>query len=130
MRRSRRRSTPEVELTPLIDVLFMLIIFFVLSTSFIRNRIVVDLPSGKGTPITESPAIITIDEKGDFFVDGALVTGEEALASAERFNAEGKDILLEGDGSADYGIVASFLDKMRTRGIDKAGLALEGGTSP
>ena len=46
--RTRPRRKVDLDITPLIDVLFMLIIFFVLTTSFVQGRVEVDLPRGEG----------------------------------------------------------------------------------
>lgn len=130
MRSSRRRSFPDIELTPLIDVLFILIIFFVLTTSFVRSQLVIDLPSGKGTSITGSPVVISVDPEGNFAVGNAPVTREEALSLAEESGRNNEDILIAGDTDTSYGTIASLLDDIRARGVDKVSLALGGNTSP
>ena len=61
------KQDPDVNLTPLIDVVFLLLIFFMVSTTFTReSRISVDLPESSATPVeAESKAIeVTIDELG------------------------------------------------------------------
>src|SRR6056297_1799342 len=70
MKRMKRRNLPEIELTPLIDVLFILIIFFVLTTSFIRNQVNVDLPGGTGSPVKGKPAVIAVTEEGRYMIKG------------------------------------------------------------
>jgi len=71
--RSHRRDLPRVELTPLIDVVFLLLIFFMVSTSFDKQtRLEVDLPEAE-TPAAPNEDLdkieITIDAKGQFYVN-------------------------------------------------------------
>jgi biopolymer transport protein ExbD len=71
--RSHRRDLPRVELTPLIDVVFLLLIFFMVSTTFDKQtRLEVDLPEAEApaTPDQDIDKIeITIDAKGQFYVN-------------------------------------------------------------
>lgn len=71
--RSHRRDLPRVELTPLIDVVFLLLIFFMVSTTFDKQtRLEVDLPEAD-TPVTPNEDLdkieITIDAQGHFYVN-------------------------------------------------------------
>jgi len=71
--RSHRRDLPRVELTPLIDVVFLLLIFFMVSTTFDKQtRLEVDLPEAE-TPAAPNEDLdkieITIDAKGQFYVN-------------------------------------------------------------
>ena len=69
---SRRREEPDVNLTPLIDVVFLLLIFFMVSTTFEREtEISIELPEASGQPIqTEKQVVeISIDAKGRYFVN-------------------------------------------------------------
>lgn len=76
----RRRDEIEVNLTPLIDVVFLLLIFFMVSTTFEREaQLRVDLPeaSTEPTPVPEQVLEITINLNGDFFIDGQQVINNE-----------------------------------------------------
>lgn len=130
MRGSRRRNQPDVELTPLIDVLFILIIFFVLTTSFIKSQVEIELPGGKGNPMEGTPAIITVTRSGLFVIDGSPARENRVLSYAREAVAADRDIVIMGDREADYGTVASLLDLLRSEGIESVGLALGDGSSP
>ena len=71
--RAHRREEVNVNLTPLIDVVFLLLIFFMVSTTFTKaSQLVIDLPEATGEP-SESPADqieILIDEAGSYRVNG------------------------------------------------------------
>ncbi len=71
--RPRRAEPPRVDITPLIDVVFLMLIFFMVSTTFDKQtQLKVDLPSASPNESVEKPADkieITIDSKGQFYVN-------------------------------------------------------------
>lgn len=69
----RARHEEEVNVTPLIDVVFLLLIFFMVSTTFTkRTHLTINLPEAKGTPSEQvkSPVEITISRSGDYAING------------------------------------------------------------
>jgi len=82
--RPRRPDAPDINLTPLIDVVFLLLIFFMVSTTFKDDsRIKVQLPEAQGqeTP-ADGPRVLEIlsDRDGDFFVNERQVASRESAA--------------------------------------------------
>lgn len=76
----RRREDSGVDLTPLIDVVFLLLIFFMVSTTFIREtQLKIDLPeaSGELQEIEEDIVEITVDRLGDYAVNDRLLVNNE-----------------------------------------------------
>ena len=123
----RRRRRPELDITPLIDVLFMLIIFFVLTANFLQGRIEVDLPVGEAVAKTEENALLLTVRKDGSVLWGDRETRMEELAPLAAEAAAARwDILLAGDREAPYGAVAEVLDVLRREGIVSTGLALQG----
>lgn len=124
MRKNRRSA--DVDITPLIDVLFMLIIFFVLTTSFIQGQVDVELPSGKGVSSSAEKAItLSIEKDGTLYWNGRAVTKEDVRALAK--GASGRDVLIAGDKASAYGNIAEILSILREEGITSAGLLMQGG---
>jgi biopolymer transport protein ExbD len=125
MRRRRRGRTADIDITPLIDVLFMLIIFFVLTASFVQGRITVDLPQGKSAPAEGGSVVVTVEK------DGAILWGGQGASMSElpllAKSAGAKEILIAGDKDAPYGVVAEVLDTLRNAGVESAGLLTQGG---
>ena len=97
-RPNRRDERVDVNLTPLIDVVFLLLIFFMVSTTFDRHaKLKVELPeaSAKMTQQQEDPVILSIDVKGNYFInDRQLVnTTLETLKTAlQKTVADKKDV--------------------------------------
>ena len=124
MRKNRRSA--DVDITPLIDVLFMLIIFFVLTTSFIQGQVDVELPSGKGvSSSTEKAITLSIEKDGTLYWNGQTVTKEDVRVLAKE--ASGREVLIAGDKASAYGTVAEILSILREEGITSAGLLMQGG---
>lgn len=128
MRRRKTRGSAEIDITPLIDVLFMLIIFFVLTASFVQGKLDVKLPQGEGdSSDTRGAVVLTVTAEGRLFWNGREMSRSE-LAYAAEVN-KGREILIAGDEGVPYGEVASVLSLLRGEGVTSAGLLLSGGGS-
>ncbi len=126
MRRRKSRRFADIDVTPLIDVLFMLIIFFVLTATFIQGKLDIDLPSGKSeTSDMKRTVTLTVEKDGAIFWDGTRITREEIPGLAKV--AGDREILIAGDKNAPYGRVAEVLSILRKAGIISAGLLMESG---
>ena len=116
--KTRRREEPDVIITPLIDVVFLLLIFFMVSTTFQRDSaLTVELPeaSSEVQKYTQSPVEISVDVQGRYYVNGIqlvntqLKTVKQAMLDA----ADGHDepqILINADANAPYQSVITLMD--------------------
>ena len=122
---------PEVNLTPLIDVVFLLLIFFMVSTTFEhQSRIQVELPEASAEPTTpedESLEII-VDAQGRFFI------GEEQVINTElktlkgaiaKFIGERTDmpVIVRADANSPHQAVVTVLDATSQLGLTRISLA-------
>ena len=134
--RRRRRHEGVLELTPLIDVIFLLLIFFMVSTSFVVNReIAIKLPqstSAANEP-NDQQLIMLIDAAGDFLVAGNLYRDASVAALAEvlqgqldRQSTDGVSIRLDVDEATDYRFVIKAMDVCRAAGISDVRLNTRG----
>ena len=114
----RRREDPEVNLTPLIDVVFLLLIFFMVSTSFINEAsLSLTLPTAASTPTADAgPAVeVTVGADGRYFFGGneLVNTGRAALRHA-LLEAAGEDttrtLVVRADARAPHQAVVTVLD--------------------
>jgi biopolymer transport protein ExbD len=121
------RSGVDIDITPLIDVLFMLIIFFVLTAAFVQGAIEIDLPEGSPPSLAErNPLVVTVTEKSGILWAGEAVSRDALPLLVSRAIAASDDILIAGDKGAPYGDVAELLDELRGLGVASVGLAFEG----
>lgn len=126
----RRRSRDEVgvDLTPLIDVVFLLLIFFMVSTTFIREtQLKIDLPEASGElQEIESDAIeITIDRRGDYAVNERLLVNNEMdtlLRALRELLAEREPsarVIITADASAAHAAVVRAMDAAGRVGLSR-----------
>ncbi|MDR1515919.1 MAG: biopolymer transporter ExbD [Synergistaceae bacterium] len=124
--KNRFKRGMDVDITSLIDVLFMLIIFFVLTASFLQGTIGIDLPRGNAPRVGErTPVVVTVTD-GSILWAGEAVSRDALPMLVARAIAESDDILIAGEKSAPYGDVAELLDEMRVLGVESVGLAFDG----
>lgn len=122
---SRRREEPDLNLTPLIDVVFLLLIFFMVSTTFERDtEITLELPEASGEPLkTERVVVeISIDAEGRYYVNqqelintqmDTLKRGiQQAVGDAER-----PQVILSADRKTPHQAVITAMDAARQLGL-------------
>lgn len=122
---SRRREEPDVNLTPLIDVVFLLLIFFMVSTTFEREtEISIELPEASGQPMqTEKQVVeISIDAQGRYFVNKQEVinTQIDTLKRAIQEAAGGQEkpqVILSADRNTPHQAVITAMDAARQLGF-------------
>jgi biopolymer transport protein ExbD len=122
---SPRSEDPDVNLTPLIDVVFLLLIFFMVSTTFEREtEISIELPEASGQPMqTEQKVVeISIDDKGRYFVNKKEVinTKLDTLKRAIEEAAGGQDkprVILSADRNTPHQAVIKAMDASRQLGF-------------
>ena len=117
-RRQRSQEELSINLTPLIDVVFLLLIFFMVSTTFTKEtHLVIDLPESSGAILEEQPKQIeiTISKTGEFSVDGrGLINGQldtvmRALGRASKGNSK-LPLVITADAQAPYQTVVTAMD--------------------
>ena len=125
----RNRQISELNMTPLIDLTFLLLITFIITFPLIEQGIPVRLPKGKSSELDQSNTFsITVNQKGELFLD-EVPTGEEALSAELKAKAEADPdvtILVRADESIAYGKVVAILRMMHDANISRMALV----TSP
>lgn len=127
----RRREDPELNLTSLIDVVLLLVIFFMVSTTFVEEgRLRVDLPAASNEPVTrvQDPIVVTVTAQGSYRVnDTALVNNaRETLAAALRKVAAGQQgvpLTIRADARATHQSVVTAMDVAARLGFTQVNIA-------
>lgn len=123
--RPRREREPDINLTPLIDVVFLLLIFFMVSTTFERSsELAIELPEATSPPEQqEREAIeVAIDASGRFYVNGTelINTQPSSVKQALSRAAAGRDdapIVISADGRSPHQAVVTVMDAARQLGL-------------
>ena len=127
--RSHHSSLNELNITPLLDLVFVLLVIFIITTPQMMNNLEMTLPSGNPPKTNEKPKIsrITVDEKGNIFLDDEYVTLTDLRAKLEALKAAQPDpsVVVKGADEVDYQHMVSVLDILQQLNITKVGLATQ-----
>jgi len=136
MKRSFREQQAEVfndlDLTPLIDMVFILLIFFIVSTSFIKEAgVVVERPSAVTGESQEAQMVIAIDAQNVVWMEGASVDVRALPARVGRLLAEREDlgIIVAADVRTNAGLLIKVLDLCRQAGVKNISVATKEDTA-
>lgn len=135
--RDRRRDDPEINLIPLIDVLLVILIFLMVTTTYARfSELQINLPEAKGDSAKEMPAQISInvDSRGSYTVDATAVaySGVDSLTQALRVAAgQQKDpiVVISADAQASHQSVVRVMDAARRAGYPRITFVTQSGGS-
>ncbi len=130
-----RRGVPrygamaDINMTPFIDVMLVLLIIFMVAAPLLTNGVTVDLPKAAAGALNveQKPVAIAIDEKGQIFVMDQPVADADVI---ERLNAAAKDgpetrIYLRASKTVPYGRVAELMGEVTTAGYKKVALVTD-----
>jgi biopolymer transport protein TolR len=119
----------EINVTPLVDVMLVLLIIFMVSAPMMTTGIEIDLPKTRAPRMDreEEKLLLTIDKQQKVFLGDAEVPYdrlEQALTTNERLQRE-KEIYIQADETVPYGFVAKVMALLRRGGIEKVGLVTD-----
>lgn len=128
---SRRRA--EVQMAPLIDCIFLLLIFYAVTTQFVTDeRLKLKLPEAKtaedaGTGAADKPPVVVVAADGTVWIDDQLVPEDQLESKIRKMVGEAPEqaIILKGDRDADYGVVVHVLDIARSVGAKMIQMSAE-----
>jgi biopolymer transport protein ExbD len=127
---SHHSTLSELNITPLLDLVFVLLVIFIITTPQLMNNLEINLPSGKPPPKNpHQPKInkITVTADGRITLNGQAVSLVELKASLKQIQADDPDlaVVVKGADAVDYQHMVNVLDVLRQLGIEKVGLATE-----
>ena len=121
----------ELNITPLLDLVFVLLVIFIITTPQLVNNLEINLPSGKPPAADHrpkpKPSRIAVSGAGQITLNDAVVTVpqlKEQLAQLKAGNPE-LGVVLKGADEADYQIMVNVMDTLRQLDITKMGLATD-----
>ncbi len=125
---SKQSQETEVDLTPMLDVVFIMLIFFIVTATFIRERgldVLRPDESDEPPPPSMAAIVISIDANNDIWVDGRVVDERAVRANVERLRAETPDapVLVQSDRQANTGVVIRTMDYAKQAGAVAVSIA-------
>ena len=130
-RHSRRQSgaVAEINMTPLIDMVFILLIFFIVTTSFVKETgVEVSRPTAKTAVKKELANImIAITANGEIKMESRTIDRRAVRANVERMHAENPEgsVIILADKEAKTGLLIEVMDQARLAGVANVSIAAE-----
>jgi biopolymer transport protein ExbD len=117
----------DINLAPMLDIVFIMLIFFIVTTSFVREAgIDVDRPSARTAQPRETASIlIALAPNGEIWVDRRAVDIRSLRAVVERLRAENPEaaVVIQGDREAQIGLLVRVMDQVRLAGVTNLSIA-------
>jgi biopolymer transport protein TolR len=124
-----KRFMSDINVTPLVDVMLVLLVIFMVTAPMLMQGVDVNLPTTKTAPIKsqEDPLILTVDKKGDIYLENHLVKIEDLGTKMEtifKYRRE-KEVLLRADKDLPYGVVIKVMAEVKKAGVTKLGMVTQ-----
>ena len=121
----------DINVTPLVDVMLVLLIIVMLIAPMLQNPVQVSMPEASNTkdkPDTQDQTVVHVDANSRLYVNGkAYATQDDVVTGLREVmeRAADKTVYLKGDKSAPYGAIMKMMDALRGAGIETVGLITE-----
>jgi biopolymer transport protein ExbD len=120
----------ELNITPLLDLVFVLLVIFIITTPQLVNNLEINLPSGKKPPADhrpKPPTRIDVSAAGQITLDDEAVTVPQLKEKLAELKSDNPDlgVVVKGADEVDYQVMVSVMDTLRQLDITKMGLATE-----
>jgi biopolymer transport protein TolR len=121
-----RRPMAEINVTPLVDVVLVLLIIFMVTAPFLQGGLQIDLPkvASKGLDVHEG-LIVSIRRDLTLAVGNSVVPSRDLEDALSRANASKRPVFLKADQSVPYGTIVETIARLRRAGVEKLGLVTE-----
>ncbi len=126
--RGRRSSLSQINVTPFVDVMLVLLIIFMVTAPMLDQGVQVDLPEvaeAPGLPSQQEPLMVTMERSGKIFIGKAEVTQISKLGPVLKQALKGKperEVFLEADRNVPYGKVVQVMAAVKAAGVEKLGM--------
>ncbi len=126
---SKHHTLTELNITPLLDLAFVLLVIFIITTAPAVNDLNISLPTASSRP-KEAPSkvnYITVDNSGRIYLNTVEMTEEQLLRTLVEFRKQDPDlnVVVRGDQRIQYQKVVGVLDVLVSANVSKVGLATE-----
>lgn len=127
----RRRSidatadSNEVNLTPMLDVVFIMLIFFIVTTSFIKESgIEIERPeSSAASPRPDAQVLVAVTPEGAVWVDGDPVDVHRVGQQVADLLSEDGSVVIQADRDSTTGLLIEVMDRLKQAGVDQVAVA-------
>jgi biopolymer transport protein TolR len=131
-RRSRRRGVmSEINVTPMVDVMLVLLIIFMVSAPLLTVGVPIDLPQSEAKSLDQDkePLTVSVNDKGEVFLQNSEIKMEELIdklkAVAQARGGTEARVYVRGDKKVDYGMMMKVMGRLSGAGFHKVALVTE-----
>jgi biopolymer transport protein ExbD len=125
--RSNKKNPLMMDVTPLVDVVFLLLIFFMVTTTFSAEKgIKLDLPKAKtakkfSADLKDKDIRVIVDDKGQYYIDGNLISQEQLPSALLTASRNKKDMLVhvQADKNSSHGSIVHLMDTARRMNLTR-----------
>ncbi|HVZ70295.1 MAG TPA: protein TolR [Rhizomicrobium sp.] len=125
----RRRPMAEINVTPFVDVMLVLLIVFMVTAPLLTVGVPVDLPKTKAQPLGQDrePLSVSVRKDGNIYLQNTPIEEDALVARLEAISKNGYDqrIFVRGDKSVDYGRVMEVMGLLNAAGFTHIGLVTD-----
>lgn len=124
---SRRRTAEEaqIDLTPMLDIVFIMLIFFVVSSSFTQSRqLPLQLPEAQGHKTAAQVRHVQLTADGQLGWQGTPITRQQLAAHLAQLSPE-SSLVVEADSDVPHGLVVALLEQAKQAGVTRLAVAVE-----
>ena len=126
---SAQRPLSEINVTPFVDVMLVLLIIFMVTAPMLQQGVDVDLPktTTQNLRIKDEPLVLTVKQDGKYYLGRKEIAAAELGAKLEAIfdGLDRKELFLRADQRAQYGVVVKALAAAREAGATKLGMVTE-----
>lgn len=127
----RRRSlgadadSNEVNLTPMLDVAFIMLIFFIVTTSFIKESgVEIERPeSSAASPRPEAQVLVALTPEGAVWVDGTPVDAHRVGQKVAEMVSDDGSVVIQADRNSTTGLLIEVMDRIKQAGVEQIAVA-------
>jgi biopolymer transport protein TolR len=132
-RRGRRRAAvmAEINVTPMVDVMLVLLIIFMVSAPLLTVGVPIDLPQSQAKSLEQDkePLTVSVNDKGQIFLQNSEIAADDLVAKMEAVAQArgGKDarVYVRGDKRVDYGTMMKVMGRLSSAGFHRVALVTE-----
>ena len=128
----RKKRVPEdsnIDITPMLDIVFIMLIFFIVTTTFIKETgVEVNRPNASTAVADEKGNIlIAISENNEIWIDKRMIDIRAVRANVERLKAENPEgsVIIQADENSKTGLLVETMDQVRLAGVQNVSIAAD-----
>ncbi|KAF0183149.1 MAG: biopolymer transport protein TolR [Nitrospirae bacterium] len=116
----------EINVTPLVDVMLVLLIIFMVTAPLLQQGIDVNLPKAKGRELPAEERVTIVIKKGNqFFLNETAMSRDALVKKLAAISKQNPQVFLKADRDVPYGVVAEIMGEIKEAGIEKLGMVTE-----